>query len=45
MDDFARALDTGSEPILNAQNGRDIAATIFAAVESGKTGQPVEVTY
>ena len=45
MDDFARALDTGREPILNAQNGRDIAATVFAAVESGKTGQPVEVTY
>ena len=43
MDDFARALDTGSEPILNAQAGRDIAATVFAAVESGKTGQLVEV--
>ena len=43
MDDFARALDTGSEPILNAQAGRDIAATVFAAVESGKTGQPVDV--
>ena len=43
MDDFARALDTGSEPILNAQAGRDIAATVFAAVESGKTGQPMEV--
>ena len=45
MDDFARALDTGSEPILNAKGGRDIAATVFAAVESGKTGQPVEVVY
>jgi len=45
MDDFARALDTGSEPILNAQAGRDIAATVFAAVESGKTGQPMEVDY
>jgi len=43
MDDFARALDTGGEPILNAQAGRDIAATVFAAVESGKTGQLVEV--
>ena len=43
MDDFARALDTGSEPILSAQAGRDIAATVFAAVESGKTGQLVEV--
>jgi len=45
MDDFARALDTGSKPILNAQAGRDIAATVFAAVESGKTGQLVEVIY
>ncbi|MFT6562368.1 MAG: putative dehydrogenase, partial [Limisphaerales bacterium] len=45
MDDFARALDTGCEPILNAKGGRDIAATVFAAVESGKTGQPVEVTH
>jgi len=45
MDDFARALDTGCEPILNARGGRDIAATVFAAVESGKTGQPVEVTH
>ena len=43
MDDFARALDTGGEPILNAQAGRDIAATVFAAVESSKTGQLVEV--
>ena len=44
VDNFARALDTGCEPILNARGGRDIAATVFAAVESGKTGQPVEVT-
>ncbi len=45
MEDFARSLDTGSEPILNAKNGRDIAATVFAAVESGKSGQPVKVIY
>jgi len=45
MDDFARALDTGSETILNAEGGRDIAATVFAAVESGKTGRPVVVSY
>ena len=43
MDDFALALDTCSEPILYAQAGRDIAATVFAAVESGNTGQLVEV--
>ena len=45
MDDFARALDTGCETILNARSGRDIAATVFAAVESGKTGRPVEVIH
>ena len=45
MDDFARALDNGCEPILDARGGRDIAATVFAAVESGKTGQPVEVIH
>ena len=45
VDNFARALDTGCETILNARGGRDIAATVFAAVESGKTGQPVEVTH
>lgn len=45
MDDFARAIDTDREPILNAQNGRDIAATVFASLESSKTGIPVEVCY
>ena len=33
------------ETILNAEGGRDIAATVFAAVESGKTGRPVVVSY
>ena len=45
MDNFAHALDTDCEPILNAKDGRDIAATVFAALESSKTGQPVEVPY
>ena len=45
INDFARALDTGCETILNARSGRDIAATVFAAVESGKTGRPVEVIH
>ena len=43
MDDFVRSIDTDSEPILNAQNGRDIAATVFASLESCKIGAPVEV--
>ena len=36
MDDFARALDTGSEPILNAQAGRDIGmcARIHIRIDS-----------
>ena len=43
MDDFARAIDTGGETILNAAAGRAITATVAAAVESGKSGQPVDV--
>ena len=43
MDNFARSIDTDIEPILNAQSGRDIAATVFASLESSKIGAPVEV--
>ena len=45
MDNFARSIDTGIEPILNAQSGRDIAATVFASLESSKIGASVEVIY
>ena len=45
MDNFARSIDTGIEPILNAQSGRDIAATVFASLESSKIGAPVDVIY
>jgi len=43
MEDFAHALDTAGETILNARIGRDICATVLAAVESGRTGRPVDV--
>ena len=41
--DFAHAIDTGSDTILNAQVGRAICATVQAAMESGKTGAVVSV--
>ena len=43
MDDFARAIDTGSETVLDARAGRAITATVEAAIESGRSGTPVEV--
>lgn len=43
MEDFARAIDTDRETILDAKAGRAIAATVTAAVESGKSGMPVDV--
>jgi UDP-N-acetylglucosamine 3-dehydrogenase len=42
-ENFARAIDTGGETILNARAGRAICATVVAAVESGRSGKPVEV--
>jgi predicted dehydrogenase len=42
-DDFARAIDTGSETVFDARAGRTVYATIEAALESCRTGQPVEV--
>ena len=43
MEHFKAAMETGSDTMLNAQTGRDIAATVAAAIESGRTGQPVDV--
>ena len=43
LDDFGRAIDTGSDTLMTARDGRAIAATVFAAVESGRTGRVVEV--
>ena len=42
-DDFARAIDSGSDPILDAPTSRAITATVAAAIESGRTGRVVEV--
>jgi predicted dehydrogenase len=44
MDDFARAIDTGGPTILDAAASRAITATVDAAVQSGKTGQAVDVS-
>ena len=44
-ENFARAID-GLEPtILDAKAGRDICATVVAALESGRSGLPVNVTF
>lgn len=44
MDNFAAALDNGSETVLNAEGGRDICAIVEAAIESSRTGKLVDVT-
>jgi predicted dehydrogenase len=43
-DNFARAIDEDGETILDAPASRRIFATVEAALESCRTGQPVEVT-
>jgi predicted dehydrogenase len=43
-DSFARAIDEDGETILDAPASRRIFATVAAALESCRTGQPVEVT-
>jgi predicted dehydrogenase len=43
VDDFARAIDEERETILDARAARAIFATVEAALESSRTGQPVEV--
>jgi predicted dehydrogenase len=42
-DDFARAIDSNGETILDARASRAIFATVEAALESCRSGQPVEV--
>ena len=44
LDNFAEAVDTGADTMLTARDSRAIAATVLAAVESGQTGRPVEVS-
>jgi predicted dehydrogenase len=42
-DNFAQAIDAGGETILGARASLAIFATVEAALESCRTGQPVEV--
>jgi predicted dehydrogenase len=42
-ENFANAIDTGGETILDARASRAIYATVAAALESCRTGQPIEV--
>jgi predicted dehydrogenase len=42
-ENFAQAIDTDGETILGARASHAIFATVEAALESGRTGQPVEV--
>jgi predicted dehydrogenase len=44
VDDFARAIDTDGDTILDARGGRAISATVEAALESAQTGRPVTVS-
>ena len=43
MHGFAQAIETDGDTILDAQAGRAIAATVQAAVDSGRSGHPVEI--
>lgn len=43
MDNFATAIDSDGDTILDAVAGRAIAATVEAALESGRTGKAVAV--
>ena len=42
-DNFAQAIDTDGDTILNARAGRAICATVQAAIASGRSGTPVKV--
>jgi predicted dehydrogenase len=43
-ENFAQAIDNGTETILGVRSSRAIHATVVAAIESSKTGQPVVVS-
>lgn len=45
MDDFARAIETGGNTILDARAGRAITATVEAAIRSGQTGRLEDVDH
>ena len=44
-ENFANAIDSGEKTILDARESRDITAIVAAAIESGRTGQFVDVSY
>jgi predicted dehydrogenase len=44
MEDFARAIDTGGETILNARAGRALCSVVQSALESARTGKLVGVS-
>ena len=43
-ENFAQAIDTDGDTMLNAQAGRAICATVQAAIDSGRSGKPVDVS-
>ncbi len=43
MDNFAHAIDTDGETILDARAGLEIVRVVTAALQSGRTGKPVDV--
>ena len=43
MENFAQAIDTDGKTVLDAKAGRDICATVQAAVDSARLGRPVAV--
>jgi len=45
MENFAQAIDSGGETILGARAGRAICAVVHAALESARTGRPIEVNH
>ena len=42
-ENFARAIDGMEEPVLDCLGARNICATVIAALESARTGDPVDV--
>ena len=43
MENFAQAIDQDGSTVLDARVGREISGTVQAAIESGRTGKPVDV--
>ena len=43
MENFSQAIDNDGSTVLDARVGREISGTVQAAIESGRTGKPVDV--